>query len=101
MADGEVKASTPGSTDKSTPQEETKDGGSFVKANAIKFRNKMKEQAICENMMEGVEGFKIVGNQKKMEIKNPNRTQDLFNALDVFEDNGEEFRKKINKLKKL
>jgi len=51
--------------------------------------------------MEGVEGFKMVGNQKKLEIKNPMRTQDLFNALDISEDDAVEFRKKMNKLKKI
>ena len=98
--DEAAKASTHGSTEKKLSQEEGKEG-SFVRANAMRFRNRMKEQAICENMMEGVEGFKMVGNQKKLEIKNPMRTQDLFNALDISEDDAVEFRKKMNKLKKI
>jgi hypothetical protein len=52
-------------------------------------------------MMEGVEGFKMVGNDKKLEIKNPTRTQDLFNALDIVDDEGQDFKKKMNKLKKI
>ena len=88
MADEEAKASPHGSTDnKSSPQEESKDATGFESA-AVKFRNKMKEQAVCENMMEGVEGGKMVGNNKKLEIKNPARTQDLFNALDIVDDEG-------------
>ena len=61
----------------------------------------MKESALIENMYEGVEGFKMVGNAKKLEIKNPQRTQDLFNAMDIVEDDGIEFKKKMNKLKKI
>ena len=102
MGDDEdqAKASAYGSTEKKLSQEEGKEGG-FVKANAMKFRNKMKEQAMMDNMMGGVEGFKMVGNNKKLEIKNTHRTQDLFNALDMPEDDAVEFRKKVNKVKKM
>ena len=38
--------------------------------------------------MEGVEGFKKAGNNQKIEIKLPQRSEELFLAWDVFGDDG-------------
>ena len=37
------------------------------------------------NMFEGVEGFKMAGNNKKMEIKRPMRSEEAFMAWDIFD----------------
>jgi len=59
----------------------------FVKANAMRFRRREAEKA-KNNMMEGVEGFKFVGTDKKLEIKQPARNEEMFLAWDIYDWDG-------------
>ena len=54
----------------------------------MKFRKEREAAAKASNIMEGVEGFKMVGTNKKLEIKNTHRSEELFLAWDVFDYDG-------------
>ena len=86
----EEDLSTIESTAKTTAK---KEGGEDVESGftkggaAMRLKQQKKEEELAANFMEGVEGFKMVGNNKKLEIKNTSRTQELFNAMDIFDNN--------------
>ena len=39
-----------------------------------------------DSIFEGADGFKLVGSKRRLEATMPMRTQELFNALDLFDE---------------
>lgn len=57
------------------------------KAAGGKFRGRRRGPEVTD-MFAGVDGFKLSGNNKKMEIKLPQRSEEFFLAWDVFDYDG-------------
>lgn len=77
MEDGEGDADMRDSKGEESKQESDTGGGAtaFRKANLMKFRQQQNKAKLdISTIFEGVEGFKMVGNQKKLEVKMTHRT---------------------------